>query len=70
MRATDKTSKYFSLFSAGRISIASTFWQSLMYSSCITDPNEFARMSMLVAVTKEHSLRLTHLSAGAEETIP
>lgn len=25
---------------------------------------------MLVAVTKEHSLRLTHLSAGAEETIP
>lgn len=68
MPASDKTFNCFIFLIAGRILIASRPSQSLMYSSCRTEPNESAMTSILLEVRREHSLRFIDLNAGAEET--
>lgn len=42
-------------------------WQSFIYNSLKTDPNEFAKVSTPPLVSREHWLRLMDLSAGADE---
>lgn len=68
MPLSDRTSKYFSRLSVGRIHIASKVSQSSRYSSCKIDPKELAILSMPTSVRREHWLRFIDLKAGAEET--
>lgn len=69
MPATDKTSRYFSFFNAGRINIASTFWQSSMYSSLNTESNLSTKLMIPLDVIREHSLKFIEHNKGADETI-
>lgn len=64
--ATDRTSKWISFFKAGRIAIASTFWQSSTYNSVKTVSNLAATFMIPNEVRREHCDKFTDLKEGAE----
>ena len=51
------------------MTIALRFWQSSMYNSWRTDPNELAKMSILAELRREQRLIFRDFKAGAEETM-